>query len=339
MKDNYLFRREVFENRKNKNYGTVFINLPLSFKWICISIFFLVVGLCLFLCLGEYSEKFVVRGYLESNKGLVRVYPQKEGIIQESYIKPGAHMKQGDPLFLVDTSSEMTTKHDHDDLLEPLEKNKKIMEEQLAYKKRYLKSLKHLLNKKFISLTTYHEAMDEMLTLEQQKVNLEMQIIQYKHTNAYVVRAPIDGVISSVLYHQGQRADRTKPLTKLLPNDANWVAELFIPVSQSGFIQANNPVIIRYDAYPFTQFGTTKATIREIDRSILTDEEENNPIRIGQPYYKAMAILDKQVVSVYGKEKKIQQGMTISAVIMGSRRKLWQWILDPLYSFYGGVFR
>ena len=96
-------------------------------------------------------------------------------------------------------------------------------------------------------------------------------------------------------------------------------------------------MIIRYDAYPYARFGTTKASIREIDQSILTDDEESNPIRIGQPYYKAIAILDKQSVKVYGRDKTIQQGMTLSAVIIGSKRKLWQWILDPLYSFYGGI--
>ena len=85
-------------------------------------------------------------------------------------------------------------------------------------------------------------------------------------------------------------------------------------------------------------FGAAKARVYEISKSVLTDDEEDKPIKIGEPYYKMSASLDKQFVTVYGKDKKIQHGMTVSAVIVGSKRKLWQWILDPLYSFYGGIF-
>jgi membrane fusion protein len=42
-------------------------------------------------------------------------------------------------------------------------------------------------------------------------------------------------------------------------------------------------------------------------------------------------------MTIYGEKKKIKHGMTISAVVVGSKRKLWQWILDPLFSFYGDL--
>ena len=135
-----------------------------------------------------------------------------------------------------------------------------------------------------------------------------------------------------------QYTNLSKPLLKILPSHADLMASLFVPVKHSGFLHHKNKVIIRYDAYPNARFGSSIAEINEINRSIMTDEEEDKPIRIGEPYYKVTATLDKQVVSVYGATKNIQQGMTISAVIVGSKRKIWQWILDPLYSFYGGVF-
>ncbi|WP_026069578.1 hypothetical protein [Legionella tunisiensis] len=65
----------------------------------------------------------------------------------------------------------------------------------------------------------------------------------------------------------------------------------------------DNKIIIRYDAYPYERFGTYKATIKEISQSIITDDEEEKPILIGEPYYKITAELDKQSVKVYGAEK------------------------------------
>lgn len=337
MSINHLFRKEVFDHRKHKNHGSVFINVPFSLKAISFGLFFLMVGICGFLYWGEYSEQFEVQGYLESSKGLVRVYANKRGIVQKSYVVQGDRVKQGEPLVWIDTFSDIELQQGHDDVLEQLRKNKQTLDVQLRYKKHYLHALHPLLKKKFISLSTYQLLKDEISRLEHQKNTLQMEIIQHRHQKISVIRAPMDSRIASVMFHAGQNVDTTKPLMKLIPSEAHLEANLFIPVDKSGFIQKNDLVTIRYDAYPFTRFGTAKARIQTIDQSILTDDEENNPIRMGQPYYKAIAILEKQSIQVYGREKKIQQGMTLSAVMMGSKRKIWQWIFDPVFSFYGGI--
>ena len=333
-----LFRQEVIDSRRNKNYGSVLINTPSLYMGLTIGFSLLVFFVFLFLLLGDFSEKFIVSGYLESTKGIARVYPSKNGIIVRQFIKQGEEVKKGDKLFFIDTSYEGLHKNNQHDVLAQLNKKKQSIEKEIGYKKKHLQALKALLEKKYISVATYHEKHDELVALKHQKNNVTVDILNYKHEQSYVIRSPIDGVVSTLLYQEGQSTHLTKPLAKILPSDADLMAELFIPVKQSGFLQPNNKIIIRYDAYPYTRFGTSKATINEISQSILTDEEEDKPIRIGQPYYKITALLDRQVVSVYGARKKIQHGMTISAVIVGSKRKIWQWILDPLYSFSGGLF-
>lgn len=338
MNGKVLFRPEVFESRRNRNYGSVLVNTPVHYT--VLTVFFSVlVGLVfLFLMFGEFSEKFIVKGYLESTKGIARVYPSKNGVIAKCYIKQGDKIKKGDKLFLINTSDEELGKKKQHDVLTQLEKKKKSLEEELKHKKKHLQALKPLLIKKYIPLATYHAKHDELVAIESQINGVDIEILNYKHNKSYVIRSPIEGIISSVIYQEGQSTNLTKPLMKILPSHADLIAELFIPVRQSGFLRHNNQVIIHYDAYPYARFGASKASIQQISRSILTDDEEEKPIRVGEPYYKISALLDKQFITVYGKDKKIQHGMTISAVIVGSKRKIWQWILDPLYSFYGGVF-
>lgn len=338
MDEKSLFRSEVFESRRNRNYGSVLVNTPVHYT-VLTSVFSVLVGLIfLFLLLGEFSEKFIVKGYLESTKGIARIYPNKNGIIAKCFIKQGDKVKSGDKLFLIDTSNDGLRKNHQHGVLSQLQKKKMSLENELRYKKRHLQTLKSLLLKKYIPLATYHAKHDEVVSIENQLNGVDIDIINYKHNKSYVIHSPIDGVISSVIYQEGQYTNLTKPLMKILPSPSDLIAELFIPVRQSGFLQHNNQVIIHYDAYPYARFGTSKASIQEISGSILTDNEEEKPIRIGEPYYKVSALLDKQFITVYGKDKKIQHGMTISAVIVGSKRKIWQWILDPLYSFYGGIF-
>lgn len=338
MDEKNLFRSEVLENRRNSNYGSVLVNTPVHYT-VLTSVFSVLVGLIfLFLLLGEFSEKFIVKGYLESTKGIARIYPNKNGIIAKCFIKQGDKVKSGDKLFLIDTSNDGLRKNHRHGVLSQLEKKKMSLENELRHKKRHLQTLKPLLLKKYIPLAMYHAKHDELVSIQNQINGVDIDIINQKHNKSYVIYSPIDGVISSVIYQEGQYTNLTKPLMKILPSHSDLIAELFIPVRQSGFLQPRNQVIIHYDAYPYARFGASKAIIQEISGSILTDDEEQKPIRIDEPYYKVSALLDKQFITVYGKDKKIQHGMTISAVIVGSKRKIWQWILDPLYSFYGGIF-
>lgn len=338
MSEKSLFRQEVIDSRKNKNYGSVLINMPVHYMALTIGFSVLVVLLFLFLVFGEFSEKFIVSGYLESTKGVARVYPNKNGVIVKKYIEQGDKVKKGDKLFLIDTSIDGFDNKNKQGIFTQLNKKKGLIKTEIAYKKKHLQALKKLLEKKYISVEAYHEKHDELVALEHQKNNIDMEIINYHHAQSYVIYSPIDGLISTVIYQEGQYTNIAKPIAKILPDHADLMAELFIPVKQSGFLHQKNKVIIRYDAYPYARFGTSSATIHDISKSILTDEEEDKPIRVGKPYYKMTALLDKQFVTLYGVHKKIQHGMTLSAVIVGSKRKVWQWILDPLYSFYGGFF-
>jgi membrane fusion protein len=338
MTEKNLFRTDVLESRRNRHYGTVLVNTPVHYT--VLTVFFsLFAGLVIgFLLVGEFSEKFIVKGYIESTKGVARVYANKNGIIAKCFTKQGDTVKKGEKLFLIDTSDDGVSKKNQHDVLAHLETKKKSLEDEVAHKQRHLQSLKPLLIKKYIPLATYHATQDELAALKHQINSVDIDIINYKHNKSYVIRSPIDGVISSVISQAGQSAHISKPLMKILPSHADLMAELFIPVRQSGFLHKKNQIIVRYDAYPYARFGAATASIYEISKSVLTDDEEEKPIKIGEPYYKISASLDKQFVTVYGKDKKIQHGMTLSAVIVGSKRKLWQWILDPLYSFYGGLF-
>lgn len=338
MSEKGLFRPEAMENRRNRNYGSVSINTPVHYKVLSIGFSVLVGLVFLFLILGEFSEKFIVKGYLESTKGVARIFPNKNGVIAKCYITQGNKVKKGEKLFLIDTSNGELGKKKSQDVLNHLERNKKMLEQEMEHKKEHLKLLKTLLIKKYITLVTYQQKQDEITRLKHQLNNVDIEIINDKHNKSYLIRSPIEGLITSVTYKQGQYTNLTKPLMKILPYDADLMAELFIPVRHSGFLQHNNKVMIRYDAYPYAHFGASTASIHEISQSVLTDDEEEKPIRIGEPYYKTTALLDKQFISVYGKDKKIQHGMTISAVIVGSKRKIWQWLLDPIYSFYGAAF-
>lgn len=198
MDEKNLFRPEVFESRRNRNYGSVLVNTPVSYT-VLTSVFSVLVGLIiLFLLLGEFSEKFIVKGYLESTKGIARVYPNKNGVIEKCFIKQGDKVKKGDKLFLINTSDESLSKNHQYGMLTQLEKKRTSLESELRYKKRHLQSLKTLLIKKYIPLSTYQAKHDQLVSIKNQINGVDIEIINYKHNKSYVIRSPIDGIISSV---------------------------------------------------------------------------------------------------------------------------------------------
>lgn len=335
MNEKPLFRTEVVDGRRNRNFGSVSINTPPTYTRVSLFLLMMLVFVFLFLCFGSFSEKFIVKGYLESSKGLARVYPQKNGVIETCFIHQGEKVQQGDKLFIIRTSYDDFGKKGPNGLQAKLQEKKRSIEAEILYQKEHLKALKPLLVKRFIARTTYHEQHNRWVALQHELNNVEVELMKVKHDKFYVVRSPIDGVISNMFFHEGQYTNVMKPLMNILPLNADLMAELFIPVRESGFLHQNDQVIIRYDAFPYARFGTSKATIQSISRSVATDSDEEKPIRIGQPYYKVSALLLHQGIKLYGKDSTIQQGMTLTAVIVGSRRKVWQWIIDPFYSFLG----
>ena len=94
---------------------------------------------------------------------------------------------------------------------------------------------------------------------------------------------------------------------------------------------------LRYQAFPYQRFGSYRARVTEISRSLIMPNETVLPVPLSEPAYRITVVLDAQVVKAYGKDIPLQSGMIVDADIWLDRRKLYEWVLDPLYSVLGRV--
>ena len=245
-----FFRKEVILNKKTPYYGRVFINTPVNHIILTIGLTCLMILIICFFVFAQFSEKFIVKGYINSTKGIVTVYPNKIGIIKKNFVKLGQHVKLGEPMFLISTNKEGIYLDKNSDILSKLNQKILFFNKEIKYKKKELHNLKKLVNNHYLSKTDYHNKQQDLFVLQNEKKELEMEIIKYKNSQSHIVRAPISGIISSVMMHQGQHIIPTKPLAKLLPDKSKLIAELFVPVKNAGFLKKNTAIIIQYDAYP-----------------------------------------------------------------------------------------
>lgn len=124
-----------------------------------------------------------------------------------------------------------------------------------------------------------------------------------------------------------------QPILSLLPKGSELRAQLLVPSSAIGFVKSGDRVLLRYQAYPYQKFGAHEGTVIRISRSALTGSQKDGDAR--QSLYRVLVSLDQQGVLAYGKMETLRPGMQLEADIMGERRKLYEWLLEPLYSVTG----
>ena len=156
------------------------------------------------------------------------------------------------------------------------------------------------------------------------------------------LRAPHDGVLTGVMAQAGQSVNPNVALASLLPSGARLQAQLFAPSSAIGFVQARQAVQLRYQAFPYQKFGLQSGAIVQVSRAPMQPAELADAAAVpaggtGEPLYRITVALDRQSVSAYGQDQALAPGMQLEADVLLERRRLIEWIFEPLLGLAGRV--
>ena len=158
------------------------------------------------------------------------------------------------------------------------------------------------------------------------------------------VRAPQDGVITGVVAEVGQAVVPSVALASLLPADARLQAHLFAPSSAVGFVHPDQPVLLRYQAFPYQKFGLQGGQVIQVARAPLQPAElaalslpQPGSASATEPLYRITVALERQSVAAYGHDQALAPGMQLEADVQLDRRRLIEWIFEPLFGLAGRV--
>lgn len=171
----------------------------------------------------------------------------------------------------------------------------------------------------------------ELATLDEER-------LQVRAGGEVMVQAPVAGLLASRLIERGQTVAAGQPLLSLLPAGSQLQAQLLVPSRAAGFIEPGDAVELRYQAYPHQKFGHHRGQVLRISRHALGPRELAGLIggTTGkEPHYRVLVALPEQSVIAYGKREALLPGMQLEADILGEHRKLYEWVLEPLYSLSG----
>jgi HlyD family secretion protein len=127
----------------------------------------------------------------------------------------------------------------------------------------------------------------------------------------YMVYAPCNGrLVLSSFYNPGRNLQRGEMLGNVQPDNAGYFMEATLPQYNFGKLQTGQQAIVRFDAFPYEEFGQVAGSLAQI-KPIPTDSG-----------YLATLTLPQGLTTHLGKSLKYREGLQGSIEIITDNRRL-----------------
>jgi membrane fusion protein len=169
-------------------------------------------------------------------------------------------------------------------------------------------------------------------SLERDLALLAQEAAEQDGERRLVVRAPQAGTVSAVLAEPGQNVTPASALASLVPEGASLQAHLFAPSSAVGFVRPDQPVRLRFEAFPYQKFGHQPGRVVQVSRTPLAASELaalSLPAVAtgGEPMFRITVALDE---TPEPEALPLSAGMRLQADVLLERRRLAEWLFEPL---------
>jgi len=226
------------------------------------------------------------------------------------------------------------TQQKQEDWIEQSSRLESMAREQLRMKRELVARQDEL-----SSLRAKHQ--NQIAQLQRSVSAVNQQLTESEAKRRLVIRAPESGTATAVVANLGTTVEGSRPLVSIVPTGALLQAHLFAPSRAVGFVREGVPVRLRYQAYPYQKFGQASGRVQSVSRTampageIFTMGNVSPNSQNSEPFYRITVTLDRQSMTAYGQQQPLQAGMLLDADIMLERRRLYEWVLEPLLSLTG----
>ncbi len=186
------------------------------------------------------------------------------------------------------------------------------------------------------------KAQSQIAGLKRAMAELDQDLVNSEARRRILLVAPASGTISAMQVHAGSNASTATPLLSLLPADSKLEAQLFTPSRSIGFVRVGQQVLLRYQAFPYQKFGHHAGTVKAISMTAISPSELPPQLSrltsltaTGEPLYRITVALEQQTINAYGQPQALHPGMQLESEILLERRKLYEWVLEPLFTLTG----
>lgn len=181
-----------------------------------------------------------------------------------------------------------------------------------------------------------HQRGDKRLSRD--AADIKRELAESENRREIRIVAPRAGVVSALMVLPSQMVNSSTSLAIVSPPDGHGEAELYVPLGSAGFVKPGQSVQLRLHAYPYQKFGHMEANITHVSPVPLSAEElsQTSPMKLENDMRLRVKVkLSRNFIRAYGKNIPMRPGLTFDAAIELEKRKLYEWVLDPLYTITG----
>lgn len=154
------------------------------------------------------------------------------------------------------------------------------------------------------------------------KAQLRRQLVELRAERDAVVLTIAPVSVGSVLQSGAE-------FLKLVPTDAELEAEVNVAGSDAGFTHAGNQVTVKFDTFPFTQYGSAKGTVRTVSADSFTSDPNAGArgAQAGPAFYRARITLDQVNLHDVPASFRVTPGMPVTADVKVGERTVMSYLL------------
>ncbi|MDB2439274.1 HlyD family secretion protein [Hellea sp.] len=166
---------------------------------------------------------------------------------------------------------------------------------------------------------------NEIADLQNEITRLKQELIDLSSNSASIITSPINGKVAYLIGNTGQPV-AGQTILALLPEEARFEVELYIPSSAIGYIQEGDEIRVEIDGYPYQKFGYQIGRVSRISEAVIKSNYLEEATGLNDPVFVARLTLKNQKINFAGKFYPIQSGMTVKGNLVIEKRKLWKWL-------------
>jgi hemolysin D len=158
------------------------------------------------------------------------------------------------------------------------------------------------------------------------KAQLRKQLVELRAESDATVLTVARVSVGSVL-QSGQQ------FITLVPSDAPLEVEANVSGRDDGFIAVGDPVSVKFDTFPFIQYGLAYGTVRTISADSFTGQDDQRnptgaiPANTSEPFYRARVAIDRVALHGTPQDFRLIPGMPVTADIKVGKRTVLQYLL------------
>lgn len=144
------------------------------------------------------------------------------------------------------------------------------------------------------------------------------------------IYAPCDGLLLSLdVENPGEMVQPGQTVAEIAPHDTPLVLSAALPSREAGLITEGMAVNVKFDAFPYQDYGVVSGTVV----SIAPDTKANEQLGA---VYDVDVSLDQDYVIHDNQEVELRPGQTASAEIIVRRQRILDLLLDPIRQLQEG---